>query len=194
MNKREFLSHLKERLSYDLPMQLVRSNVDFYSDYIDAELKKGRDIKDILDELGDPNLIAGSIIDAVKSGADGIPYTDDDNDFSSQIYGGKKSEGDYRENSWSSYDDNSQTETFDESGNSAGTENNYSGRADNSNGWKNINISSRGIGIGGCILSILVSMVVFSVVSAIIGLLSPFIAPILIIILLFWLLNGRRRY
>ena len=193
MNKREFLSHLKERLSYELPVQLVKNNVDFYSDYIDNELKKGRSINDILDELGDPNLIAGSIIDAVKSGADGIPYTEDDNDFSSQIYGGQSSQEDYRENSWSSYDNKKQTETFDESGNSAGTEENGYSKNDNNNGWKNININTRSMGIGGCILSLLVTMVVFSVVSAIIGLLSPFIAPILIIVLIFWLFNGRRR-
>ena len=68
MNKREFLQKLTEYLSYELPQRFVEKNVRYYSDYIDDELGKGRTSKDILDDLGDPQLIAKSIIDAAKSG------------------------------------------------------------------------------------------------------------------------------
>ena len=88
MNKREFLQKLTEYLSYELPLRYVEKNVRYYSDYIDDELGKGRTSKDILDDLGDPQLIAKSIIDAAKSGSDGIPNTPDDVDFTDEVYGG----------------------------------------------------------------------------------------------------------
>ena len=88
MNKRDFLEKLKEVLSYELPEKMVRSNLQYYSDYIDRETAGGKSTADVIAELGEPELIAHSIIDAAKSGPDGIPYSGDDIDYSSEIYGG----------------------------------------------------------------------------------------------------------
>ena len=78
MNKREFLSKLEEALVYELPPRAVDENLRYYSSYIDSEVKSGRSVEEVLEELGDPRLIARTIIDAVSSGADGIPGTADD--------------------------------------------------------------------------------------------------------------------
>ena len=78
MSKREFLSKLEEALVYEMPPRAVTENLRYYSSYIDSEKGKGRSEEEVLDELGDPRLIARTIIEAEKSGEDGIPGTADD--------------------------------------------------------------------------------------------------------------------
>ena len=73
MSKREFLSKLEEALVYEMPPRAVTENLRYYSSYIDSEKGKGRSEEEVLDELGDPRLIARTIIEAEKSGEDGIP-------------------------------------------------------------------------------------------------------------------------
>jgi len=85
MSKREFLESLREHLSYELPERLVSENLTKYEEYFDEQLKTGRSPSEISEELGDPKLIARSCIDAEKSGADGIPNSEDDPDFASEI-------------------------------------------------------------------------------------------------------------
>ncbi len=44
----------------------VAENVQYYREYIDVEIRKGRSEKEVLDSLGDPRLLAKSIIEANK--------------------------------------------------------------------------------------------------------------------------------
>lgn len=85
MNKRDYLNSLREYLSYELPERLVKKNIDFYSGYFDEQQKAGKSAAEICGELGDPQLIAKSCIEAERSGADGIPNSGDDIDFSEEI-------------------------------------------------------------------------------------------------------------
>lgn len=64
MDKREFLEKLKETLEADVETQVVRENIEYYSGYINEEVSKGRSEKEVMDELGDPWVIARTIIDA----------------------------------------------------------------------------------------------------------------------------------
>ncbi len=63
MTKNEFIIKLQEALENDLDAATVRENVNYYSSYIDDEMRKGRGEQEVLDELGDPWVIAQSVID-----------------------------------------------------------------------------------------------------------------------------------
>lgn len=62
MGKREFLEILAERLSEELSRERVISHLQYYEYYIDNEIKKGRKSEAVMAELGDPILIAHTII------------------------------------------------------------------------------------------------------------------------------------
>ena len=65
MTKTEFLEGLSKSLSSTGSLGLVRENLKFYDEYIDAEIEKGRSEEEVLGELGDPRLIANSIKESV---------------------------------------------------------------------------------------------------------------------------------
>lgn len=62
MTKREFLDKLRKALENDLTGSVVQENVNYYNDYINEEVRKGRSEKEVLDELGDPWAIAKNIV------------------------------------------------------------------------------------------------------------------------------------
>ncbi len=71
MNREEFLQKLQEALSGEVPPEVVRDNLQYYSSYIHAERQKGRGEAEIMDELGDPRLIARTIMDTTPGGGSG---------------------------------------------------------------------------------------------------------------------------
>lgn len=73
MTKQEFLSGLEERLLEEGADVLVPENLSYYSSYIEEEKSKGRTEEDVLEELGNPALIARSILEAAGYEVDGIP-------------------------------------------------------------------------------------------------------------------------
>lgn len=71
MTREEFLKKLKEALENDLSGRIVQENVSYYESYIIEEIRKGRAESEVIEELGDPWVIARSIIDM----AEGEPGT-----------------------------------------------------------------------------------------------------------------------
>lgn len=71
MNKEEFLRGLQTALSGEVPPTIVRDNLKYYDEYIRTEQNNGRMETDIMDELGDPRLIAKTIIDTTPGGGEG---------------------------------------------------------------------------------------------------------------------------
>ena len=63
MKKQEFLNILQKSLEDNLGQSNIKNHINYYNHYIDDEIKKGRKEKEIIDELGDPRLIAKTIID-----------------------------------------------------------------------------------------------------------------------------------
>lgn len=61
MSKNEFLKKLKSALEVDLSQSQIYEQIAYYDNYISTEIKNGRSEQDVLDELGDPNLIAKTI-------------------------------------------------------------------------------------------------------------------------------------
>ena len=71
MSREEFLKGLETALSGSVPPAVVRENLHYYSDYIRGEMEKGRPETDIMEDLGDPRLIARTIIHTTPDAGDG---------------------------------------------------------------------------------------------------------------------------
>lgn len=70
MTRSEFLSQLREALQGDLSGSAVQENVNYYNNYISEEVAKGKTEEEVLQMLGDPWILAHTIIDA----SDGTDY------------------------------------------------------------------------------------------------------------------------
>ena len=66
MHKEEFITKLQHALAAGLPAGQVTEHVRYYSDYINSEIYKGKTEEEVLAQLGEPRLLARSIIDANK--------------------------------------------------------------------------------------------------------------------------------
>lgn len=66
MSKHEFLARLKEALENDLDSRAVQENVAYYNSYITNEMDSGRGEDEVLEELGDPWVIAQSVINMAE--------------------------------------------------------------------------------------------------------------------------------
>lgn len=74
MNKQEFLLRLKEALENDLSGQAVTENLDYYNRYITDEIQKGRSEAEVIASLGDPWMLARTMIDTSAMGHSGEVY------------------------------------------------------------------------------------------------------------------------
>ena len=69
MNKQEFIDRLRAALNGRVAPGVVTENVNYYEDYINMEIRKGKREDEVLQMLGDPRLIARTIIQT--NGTDG---------------------------------------------------------------------------------------------------------------------------
>ena len=101
MNKTEFLQQLREALATDLSSRTVEENIRYYSQYISDEERKGKTEEEILNELGDPWLIAKTIINTGVPEEKNAYDSSENNDY--QGYG-RRSDYDgmkvYRVDTW----------------------------------------------------------------------------------------------
>lgn len=67
MTKSEFLNRLKEALASELSATEVNNQLLYYERYIEEELKSGRTEQEILFSLGEPRLIAKTIIETKQT-------------------------------------------------------------------------------------------------------------------------------
>ena len=66
MTRSEFLEKLRSALGNDLSGSVIQENVDYYNNYIQEEVNKGRSEAEVIEELGDPWVIARTIIDSIE--------------------------------------------------------------------------------------------------------------------------------
>ncbi len=66
MDRNEFMDKLQHTLAGGLNSYQVADNVRYYQEYIDGEIRKGKSEEEVLAPLGDPRLLAKSIIEANK--------------------------------------------------------------------------------------------------------------------------------
>ena len=75
MTKQEFLETMRLALNGRIDSGQVMDNLQYYEEYINTEIRKGATESDVLNRLGDPRLIARTIVEtgggtASEAGAD----------------------------------------------------------------------------------------------------------------------------
>ena len=63
MTKSDFLDKLRLALSGKVSASLVQENLTYYNEYIDAQIRMGQSEQEGMDMLGDPRLIARTIVE-----------------------------------------------------------------------------------------------------------------------------------
>lgn len=66
MTRSEFLERLKKALGNDLSGAIIQENVKYYDSYIREETAKGRSETEVIAELGDPWVLARTVINAAE--------------------------------------------------------------------------------------------------------------------------------
>ena len=92
MTRYEFIENLKSNLS-TLNKNIVDDKIKYYNDYIDVEVKKGRSETDVINELGDPRLIAKTIKEVSGEDESSINYNTDDMKTEKDNFNRRYSEG-----------------------------------------------------------------------------------------------------
>ena len=64
MTKQQFIQELSECLLNGVDSQEYHSSIEYYSNYIETEIRKGKSEEEVTMELGSPRLIAKTIIDS----------------------------------------------------------------------------------------------------------------------------------
>jgi uncharacterized membrane protein len=76
MDEQEFLDILRKSLVNKIPESEIDNNINYYNNYISSSNTQGTTKEERLTELGDPRLIARTIVDAYKMSKNSIhsPY------------------------------------------------------------------------------------------------------------------------
>lgn len=80
MTREIFIDTLRRALYGKIDDYTLTGHIQYYENYISQEIAKGRSEQDVLEELGDPRLIARTILDAADAGNAGENYTVVDED------------------------------------------------------------------------------------------------------------------
>ena len=64
MNKYDFINNLQRHLTGKVSPEQLQDLTRYYNQYIDGEIRKGKTEEEVLASLGDPRLLAKSIISA----------------------------------------------------------------------------------------------------------------------------------
>ena len=89
MTKNEFISGLKQALSGELDNNSLQGHIDYYSEYIQGEINNGRSEAEVVGELGDPWVIAKTILQTETTS----DYSYDDGSYVSQEHENKTQGG-----------------------------------------------------------------------------------------------------
>ena len=166
MTKNDFLDKLRHALSGKVSPSLVQENMTYYSEYIDSQISMGRSEQEVMDILGDPRLIARTIVQTNGTETNDAQTAD---------------ESSYRENvshDDSSYGSAEYDHLYNQDGYSGrGYYEHYQGRANE------LKIRT----IPGWLWTIIVVVIVICLISfvfSVVSFLLPFVLPVLIVMFL----------
>ncbi len=159
MNKQEFIDRLRAALNGRIPASDVEETVNYYQDYINMEMRKGKSQEEVLNALGDPRLIARTIIQT--NGAPDAAY--------------RTPGGGYQESGYQSGQQDGYYGGYQSSG--------YYRNAYQEDSYQNDTRSShKTIRIPGWLLTILIMLVTILIIGVIFSVLS-FLAPLIIVMM-----------
>ena len=67
MSRQEFLQRLRDTLTGEVPGNVIEENIRYYDDYIRTETAGGQTEDEVTGAIGDPRLIAKTIMEAMDS-------------------------------------------------------------------------------------------------------------------------------
>lgn len=167
MTKEEFLEGLKRALFSTGSQSLIEYNLDYYSSYIDGEIAKGRSMDEVMNELGDPRLIANSI--KVAEG-----YSDVFVGLEDEVIDGNA--GDYKENSNFEF-------------NTKGFDKDYEESHEENSAFKIYNMTGKSL-ILPLIIALAVLILVVVVIVAVFSFLAPVLLPIIAVLIALGIIKG----
>lgn len=103
MSKKEFLRVLEETLNLSLDSDCVQEQIEYYEVYFSEEIKKGRSENEIIEELGDPKLIAKTIKTVNKNSSLEFKVNNEENYYN---YGNNNYENDNYNESYTNRNNN----------------------------------------------------------------------------------------
>lgn len=74
MNKYEFITNLQRHLTGKVSTEKLQEITAYYNDYIDSQIRKGKTEDEVLSELGDPRLLARTIVETEGSERQGAVF------------------------------------------------------------------------------------------------------------------------
>lgn len=111
MKKTEFLENLRLALASRVGAGTVTENIRYYEDYINTQIRMGKDEEEVVAALGDPRLLARSIAEANKHA--GVSESDNtyesENNYQNRTY---QSNTGYNNSNQQNQNVNSGTEKF----------------------------------------------------------------------------------
>ncbi len=171
MGKREFLEVLDKRLSDELPRSQVISHLQYYEGYINDAIKFGKKESEVMEELGDPVMIAHTIINT-ESGESFQGYAEDA-EFTEIPKSDMGQEQDIRTEKKVEY-----THVHTD---------------DYSNQSKDPITKGKGSFNTGCLIAALVIILVVIGIVTIVGVLLPILLPVLFVLVLLTVIFGKNR-
>ena len=163
MDKQDFLEKLTLALTGQVLRSVIEENVSYYNQYIADEVRKGKPESQVLEELGDPRLIARSIIEANGGGNEMAGVYEDSDSGEETRYGEAR------------YD----------------AEDPYGGEGRRS--FHTFHISGFWFTLIVTIVLLLLLWLVGTIIGGIFMILGPILMPVLIIWMIYWLFKGPRR-
>lgn len=79
MDRAEFLEILRSQLSGQMQEGRAAAHLRYYEDYIQSQVRSGRSEAEVLAQLGDPRLIAKTLIDTDPNGGETVYESSDEN-------------------------------------------------------------------------------------------------------------------
>ena len=83
MTRHEFLDELRIALQGNVDNRTLNENIAYYEEYIIKESKKGRTEEEVIESLGNPRLLAKTVIDSTPNAGD-MYYTEESYDNGSE--------------------------------------------------------------------------------------------------------------
>ena len=81
MTRAEFLEQLRHALQGNVNERVIQDNVAYYNQYISEEVRNGKSEDEVLQMLGDPWILAKTIIDASDGTDSEVVYESDQRDY-----------------------------------------------------------------------------------------------------------------
>ena len=81
MSKNDFIKNLKKALEGSVSTNEVEAQINYYNDYIESEKRKGISEGEVIESLGDPRLIAKTIIDTNGNFSDNYVYESNSSNY-----------------------------------------------------------------------------------------------------------------